>query len=91
MPQYEAECLKCHETFEFSSEIRFRDNVPYCACGGRAKRVILTAPATRGDVHDFSKENGGKGRYNAQLRTHITSVSDGEEKGRRRGWGMTRG
>lgn len=92
MPTYEGYCKKCDEAFDYSSEIKFRDVVPVCPhCRGAAARVILTAPRVQPDANDFSKENNGRGRYNAQLRTHIRSVSDGEEKGRRKGWGMTRG
>lgn len=92
MPNYEGFCKKCDHAFDYLSEMKFRDVVPLCPmCAGKAIRVILTAPATHGDANDFSKENNGRGRFNPQLREHVTSVADAEEKGRKRGWGMTRG
>lgn len=87
MPTYEALCKKCDIAFDYSSEMKFRDVVPYCpSCAGKAKRVILTAPTVHGDLNTFEKP-----QWNAQLGCNVTSVADAEEKGRKRGWGMTRG
>jgi hypothetical protein len=42
-------------------------------------------PAVYGDQCDWHTENGGKGRWSTQLRTHVKDRQDLIDKGRKRG------
>jgi len=88
MPTYEAQCRKCGTTYEYSSSIEDRYNVPNCPCGGQVDKIINNAPSIRPDLNDFSNENSGKGRFNKQLNTYVTSVDNAIEKAEKRGWSV---
>lgn len=87
MPKYDASCCKCghdHEYIETMARCRI---VPSCPiCGGKSEKVIVNSPVTYGDLNDFGTENGGKGRWNPQLKKYVTSVKDAEAKAAKRGW-----
>jgi putative FmdB family regulatory protein len=87
MPTYDAKCTVCAWEHEFVSTIDNRNTVPICPkCGGSSERFISLAPYVRPDLNDFSTENGGKGRFNKQLMTHVTSVDDAIGKAHKRGF-----
>lgn len=88
MPTYTYSCLVCAHDGEYYSTIADRSVTPPCAkCGSQAtEKVILTPPSIRPDLNDFSTENGGKGRFNKQLMTHVTSQKDAIAKAAARGW-----
>ena len=47
MPTYDYQCQDCHAQFEARHAIN--DDSPACpTCGGRAEKVILSAPALHG-------------------------------------------
>ena len=49
MPTYDYQCQDCHRQFEARHAINERS--PACpACGGRAEKVILSAPAMHGHM-----------------------------------------
>lgn len=49
MPTYDYRCRNCHRQFEARHPIN--ENSPTCpACGGRAEKVILSAPAMHGHM-----------------------------------------
>jgi hypothetical protein len=87
MPNYEAECTECKAVDTYFSSIADRDNLPRCKCGGVRVRCV-TSPAVFGDLNDFSTENGGKGRYNRQLKEYVRSVEDSNRKAALRGWSV---
>lgn len=89
MPTYDAKCTLCGWEHEFVSLINERDIVPACPrCGHTSERFIGQAPNIRPDLNDFSNENRGKGRYNKQLQSYVTSVNDATSKAAKRGWGV---
>lgn len=87
MPRYEAECTSCNNVQEYYCSVSHRYDTPVCPnCGNKMDKVIFSAPSIRPDLNDFSTENGGKGRYNAQLKEHVTSVDDAIKKAKAKGW-----
>lgn len=89
MPSYDHECRLCGNVTEWEYAMKCDPALIRCPdCGGETQRVILTAPAIRGDVGDFSTENNGKGRFNHQLKCHVRSVQDAVDKAKARGWNV---
>ncbi len=86
MPTYAASCPECGHTTEYFSSIDERNKVPHCAICTHPMRRDVTLPSIRPDLNDFSSENGGKGRFNKQLMTHVTSQQDAINKAQARGW-----
>ncbi len=43
-------------------------------------------PKVRGDLDDFSSENGGRGRFNPQINDYMKNPTDALEKGRKKGY-----
>jgi putative FmdB family regulatory protein len=88
MPLYTCECRACQHTMDYIATVEKRAQTPECeACGSTdTYKVILDAPSIRPDLNDFSTENGGKGRFNKQLMTHVTSQKDAIKKAEARGW-----
>lgn len=87
MPWYEAECTHCNFTQEYYRSIIDRYDTPKCnKCKRRMDKIIVSIPNIKPDLNDFSTENGGKGRYNAQLREYVTSVDDAIKKAKAKGW-----
>lgn len=87
MPTYEFSCPDCgaaHDRVYAMADVPKR--IRCDRCGAWAIKAILTAPSIRPDLNDFSQENGGKGRWNPQLRTYTKSRQDTIDQGRRRGW-----
>ena len=85
MPTYEAECTVCGACFEYMSTMTNCRKAPRCECGGRAEKVVLTAPTCHGDLDDFSSMNGGRGMWNDQLNTYVKSTQDVIDKGKAKG------
>lgn len=90
MPLYDYACRICKHTGEYYATMDARANTPPCEkCGSTiTEKVILSAPATHPDFDDFSTENGGKGRFNKQLMTYVTSTQDAVDKARAKGWSV---
>lgn len=87
MPTFEASCPECGHYDTYVTTVAERNNVPMCKiCQAQMEKVIFTAPGVRPDLDDFSTENGGKGRFNKQLMTHVTSKQDAIDKATARGW-----
>lgn len=87
MPLYDAECLKCAHPHEYIQTMAKCHLVPKCPiCGGKSVKALVKSPMTYGDLNDFSLENNGKGRWNPQLKAHVTSVKDAQSKAASRGW-----
>lgn len=84
-PLYQYSCAHCGLNFEHTTMMSKFTRKRLCACG-RFANAVISAPAVRGDLNDFSTENGGKGRWNPQLNTYVTSVNDAINKGRAKGW-----
>lgn len=87
MPTYSRKCQTCSFEGDYIATIANRNKVPRCdKCRGRCIKTISTPPAMYGDMNDFSLENHGKGRWNPQLKAHVTSVADAKAKAAKRGW-----
>lgn len=64
MPRYDYECKKCG-VMELTHG--FHDEIDKCPqCGVRKITKLISLPSFRMD-HDWSAENGGKGRYISQV------------------------
>ena len=74
---YEAQCKSCEAIFEYVSSIAERDLIPTCACGRAESHRVFSMPHVQMD-NDFSKENGGKGRFMPQLARHVKDKSGAE-------------
>ena len=84
MPTYSFECPICgreEEEYRKMSEYRLPKK---CKCGADMVKGI-NVPRIQPDADDFSTENGGKGRYNKQLNTYVTSVNDAINKAKSKG------
>lgn len=90
MPNYQYQCRICQNTGDYYATIAQRAHTPPCEkCGSPiTEKVILTAPRITPDYDDFSTENGGKGRFNKQLMTHVKSTQDAVDKAKARGWNV---
>lgn len=87
MPTYEAKCVECDLIQEYYCSISDRYDTPICIkCGNKTDKIIFSMPNIRSDLNDFSTENGGKGRFNNQLQTYVTSVDDAINKAKVKGW-----
>lgn len=89
MALYDYECNTCQEQREVMHSMHESPNVICAACGGSMRRVILSAPAIRPDLNDFSQENKGKGRWNGQLGAYVKSKQDTIDKGKSLGYTAT--
>jgi len=89
MPAYDYHCLACNHKTELLHSMADCDKRHRCPkCGVAMGRYLTACPTMRGDLNDFSTENGGKGRWNPQLREHVTSVNDAVSRGKARGWSV---
>jgi putative FmdB family regulatory protein len=86
MPTYDAICQKCRHAAEYFSSVEKRNEVPACPVCKKPMARGVTIPSIRPDLNDFSTENGGKGRFNKQLMTYVTSQKDAIKKAEARGW-----
>lgn len=77
MPTFEAACPECGHYDTYVSTIEDRNITPICKiCQTQMEKVIFTAPAVRPDIHSWSDENNGKGRYITQLQRTMGSKID---------------
>lgn len=84
MALYDYECPRCHHVAEQRHSMHETPKIPCPLCKERMTRVILQAPHMFMDT-DWSRENGGRGRFNPQLSAHVKGVADTIEQGKRRG------
>lgn len=85
MPTYTFSCRHCGLNFEHTTMMSKFTRKRLCACG-RFACAVISAPAVRGDLSDFSQMNNGRGMYNPQLQCYVKSVQDAVDKGKARGW-----
>lgn len=84
MPTYEYVCV-CGRRVDILRDVDQRNDPAECPrCHARMERAV-TMPHIRPDADDFSSENGGKGRYNPQLKQHVTSVNHAIEVAKSKG------
>lgn len=88
MPSYSWRCQACGCSFDVYNTINNRDNGDDCPdCGSSKVRREVTAPAIRPEsLDDFSSENGGKGRYNPQMKQYVRHVNDVKDYARKNGY-----
>lgn len=87
MPLYQAACRICTHEHDYIETMARCHIVPKCPkCGGKSDKIIGVPPAVYGDLNVWDTENGGKGRWNRQLKQFTTSVKDTEQKAAARGW-----
>ena len=80
------ECHDCLQNFDAPQDLeeRMAYLCPYCKShnwGIKRQRSV----AVRGDLDDFSRENGGRGRWNPQINGYMRNVNDVKEHARKNG------
>ena len=84
MPNYAWECRKCGAQFDVYAEIASRDVGEDCPdCGSTHVQRVVTAPAVKGDLDDFSQQNNGRGIYNPQMKGWMRHTNDAKEYARK--------
>jgi len=82
---YEFECEDCGVVGEFVAEVKDYNNPPPCTCGGKTKRVIITAPKgwMAGNFEPFQSTvdrsiiRGQKDLVEHNKRNNVVSLADG--------------
>lgn len=87
MPNYSWSCQSCGCQYEVYASMEDRNTGEDCPdCGSGKVRRSVDAPNIRPDADDFGSENGGKGRFNPQVKKHFRHVNDVKEYAKRTGY-----
>jgi len=85
MPTYTYKCPDCNNTIEDLRSVDDRNDLTVCDKCNSVMEKMLDFPAVHPDRDDFSTENGGRGRYNKQLKCYVKSVNHSIDIAKRKG------
>ncbi len=77
MPEYVARCIKCDETFKYSSTISKRNDPCWCRCGSDAFRDIEAELNSVGDRQKWITSNE---RWSRSMGVPVASLAEYRKK-----------